>query len=51
MVIRILKRVTSKDDYIHKLMFNEQGEIVKDDAEQAFPPDAHEQAGYENIPD
>jgi hypothetical protein len=33
----------SKDDYIHKLKFDEHGTLVKEESEQAFPPDIHEE--------
>jgi hypothetical protein len=33
----------SKDNYIHKLAFNEDGVLLKEDAVQAFPPDIHEE--------
>jgi len=36
----------TKDDYIHTITFNERGEVVKDEAEQAFPPDGHDEPGY-----
>jgi len=41
----------SKDNYIHTLKFNENGDVIKDEADQAFPPDVHEEPGYENIPE
>ena len=41
----------SKDNYIHKLKFNEEGTLLNENAEQAFPPDIHEQRGYEDPPE
>lgn len=32
-----------KDDYIHKLKFREDGTLVTQESEQAFPPDIHEE--------
>ena len=41
----------SKDDYIHKLRFNEDGTLVKEESEQAFPPDIHEEQAFGEIPE
>lgn len=41
----------SKDNYIHTLRFNEEGELVKEEADQAFPPDIHEEPGFEDVPE
>jgi hypothetical protein len=41
----------SKDDYIHTLRFNEHGTLLSEDAEQAFPPDIHEESTYRDISD
>jgi hypothetical protein len=40
----------SKDDYIHTLRFNEEGTLLKEEAEQAFPPDRHEQT-FGDVPE
>lgn len=41
----------SKDDYIHTLRFNENGHLLKKEAEQAFPPDTHEEPTLGDIPE
>ena len=41
----------SKDDLIHKLHFNENGDILKEETEQAFPQDEHEGPAFEDVPD
>jgi len=41
----------TKDNYIHILNFNEHGELIKDEADQAFPPDVHEGSAFEDIPE
>jgi hypothetical protein len=41
----------SKDDYIHRLSFNENGDLIREDAEQAFPADEHEGPNFEEVPD
>lgn len=41
----------AKDDYIHTLIFNEDGHLVQDQADEAFPPDTHDEAGFSNVPD
>lgn len=33
----------TKDDLIHYLKFDDKGNLMKDDADQAFPPDIHEE--------
>jgi len=37
----------TKDDVIHTLRFDEQGVLLKEETDLAFPPDAHEG----NVPD
>lgn len=41
----------AKDDYIHTLVFNEDGQLVKEQADEAFPPDTHDEPGFSNVPD
>jgi len=41
----------SKDDFIHTLMFNENGTLLKEETEQAFPPDIHEEQAFGEIPE
>ena len=41
----------TKDTYIHTLKFDEEGELIKDEADQAFPPDVHEGPSFEEIPE
>jgi len=41
----------SKDDFIHKLCFDENGDLLKEETEQAFPPDEHEGPAFEDVPD
>lgn len=41
----------TKDNYIHTLKFNEDGELIKDEADQAFPPDVHEGPTFVDIPE
>jgi hypothetical protein len=41
----------SKDDYIHTLRFNEDGTLIEEKAEQAFPPDIHEEQTSGDIPE
>jgi hypothetical protein len=41
----------SKDDYIHTLKFNEHGTLLQEDAEQAFPPDMHEEQPFGEVPE
>jgi len=41
----------TKDNYIHAFRFNENGELIKDEAGQAFPPDVHEGPTFEEIPE
>ncbi|HEX5168376.1 MAG TPA: hypothetical protein VFW11_04340 [Cyclobacteriaceae bacterium] len=33
----------SKDNYIYTLLFNEQGDMIKSEVVQAFPPDIHDE--------
>lgn len=40
----------TKDNYIHTLRFNEKGELVNEKADQAFPPDIHEEPGFDATP-
>jgi hypothetical protein len=41
----------TKDNYIHTLKFNHNGEIMADEAQQAFPSDIHDELGFEDVPD
>jgi len=41
----------TKDDYIHSLQFNEQGNLVEGKADEAFPTDIHEQPISGDVPD
>jgi hypothetical protein len=41
----------SKDDFIHTLKFNENGALMKEDTDQAFPPDIHEQHVFGEVPE
>lgn len=41
----------TKDNYIHTLKFNEDGELMKEEADQAFPPDVHDEPTLEDIPE
>ncbi len=41
----------TKDDYIHSLQFNEQGDLVEKNAEEAFPPDLHEGQTFGDVPE
>lgn len=41
----------SKDDFIHSLRFDEDGDLIKEESEQAFLPDAHEGPTFEDIPE
>ena len=36
------------DNYTHLLKFNEAGELIKEQAEQTFPPDDHDEPALEN---
>lgn len=47
----IYKIEVSKDDYIHKLSFNEAGVLLKEDVQPAFPPDSHEGQSYGEVPE
>lgn len=40
----------TKDDYIHTLQFNEKGTLVKQEEDQAFPTDIHEERGFDDLP-
>jgi hypothetical protein len=33
----------SKDDYIYTLRFSEDGDLISKEADEAFPPDTHEE--------
>lgn len=39
----------TKDNYSHTLRFSENGELIKDEADQTFPPDVHEEPTFEDI--
>ena len=41
----------TKDNYIHKLLFNEKGTLVADDADEAFPEDTHDAPGFGDVPE
>lgn len=41
----------SKDDYTHTLRFDEDGTLLKENAEQAFPPDSREGQSFEEVPE
>ncbi|MEX1238928.1 MAG: hypothetical protein WEB30_04395 [Cyclobacteriaceae bacterium] len=41
----------TKDNYIHTLKFDENGNLMKDDADQAFPEDSHEEPGFGDVPE
>ena len=41
----------TKDNYIHTLRFNEKGELVNAEAEQAFPAENREGPAFEEIPE
>ena len=41
----------SKDNIIHLLRFDADGELIQEKAEQAFPPDTHEGPAFEEIPE
>jgi hypothetical protein len=41
----------SKDNYIHTLRFNEDGTLLKEEADQAFPPDIHEEQIFRDVPE
>lgn len=40
----------TKDDYIHTLVFNEDGTLVKKKEDDAFPADMHEARGIDDLP-
>jgi hypothetical protein len=39
----------TKDNYIHTLRFDEDGNLIKDETDEAFPPDGHEDQGFGDI--
>jgi hypothetical protein len=41
----------TKDDYVHSLQFNEQGNLVDDRAEETFPTDIHEEQTSGDVPE
>lgn len=41
----------SKDNYIDTLRFNEDGVLIQDESDEAFPAEAHDEAGFGNVPD
>jgi len=41
----------SKDNYVHSLRFNEDGDLVKEEADQAFPQDIHDEQTFEDVPE
>jgi hypothetical protein len=41
----------TKDNYIHTLKFDENGKLVKEKADQAFPEDIHEEPGFGDVPE
>lgn len=41
----------SKDDFIHTLQFDERGALIKEEAEPAFPAEAHEGPVPEDVPE
>jgi hypothetical protein len=41
----------TKDDYIHSLQFNEEGKIINEVADEAFPTDIHEEQASGDVPD
>ena len=41
----------SKDDYIHKLTFNEDAILLHEESEEAFPPDIHEGQNFGEVPE
>lgn len=41
----------SKDNYTHILLFNENGDLIKKEVSPSFPPDIHEEPGFEDIPE
>ena len=41
----------TKDDHIHNLTFNEDGKLLQEEAEQAFPPDTHDGVTLEDTPE
>lgn len=41
----------TKDDYIHSLQFNEEGSLINEVAEEAFPTDIHEEQASGEVPE
>jgi hypothetical protein len=41
----------AKDEHIHYLRFNKDGDLVKEGTEQAFPPDIHEEQPMDDVPE
>ncbi len=41
----------SKDDYLYKLSFNNDGDLVNEEVEPAFSQDEHEGLGFGDVPD
>jgi hypothetical protein len=41
----------SKDNYIHILKFDENGVLLKEDANEAFPSDIHEEQSFGEVPE
>ena len=41
----------SKDNFEYKLLFNERGELLKEETENAFTPDPHEEPSAEDTPE
>jgi hypothetical protein len=40
----------TKDDYIHTLVFDQDGTLVKKEEDDAFPADMHEARGIDDLP-
>jgi hypothetical protein len=36
----------SKDNFIHTITFNERGEVMTEQTDQAFPPDIHDEPTF-----
>ena len=41
----------TKDDNIYTLQFTDSGKLIKEEAEQAFPPDRHDELTLEDAPE
>jgi hypothetical protein len=41
----------SQDDFIHTLQFDEKGALVREEADPAFPADAHDGPAPEEVPE